>query len=161
METDKVTIEQFIERNRISLKADWTDHNPNMADSENMDHWKVTLARKDAVPRRTASGVDLLKNIKTVARMTLYFSRGYGNEGKDPTAEEVLDCLASDAAGIENAAGLLTEPDFEDWCSEYGFEADSRKAEQTFKACVHQARRLKTFLGDELYAQLLWDIERG
>ena len=71
-----------------------------------------------------------------------------------PELEDLLDCLASDASGIENS------PDFEDWCGEYGYDTDSRKAEKIFKTVEHQARRLKQFLGDDLYEALLWNTER-
>ena len=131
--TDTVTIAQFVAANRITMTAMWTDRNPNMDDAEYMDHWKVVIRR----PGHT---------------LTTYFSMGYGHSGKAPKAKDVLDCLASDASGTENS--------FEDWCSEYGYESDSRKAERIYKACEHSAKRLKAFLGEELYQQLLWHCER-
>lgn len=136
MATDTVTIEQFINDNGITLTAVKTDRNPNMADSRDMDHWKVTLKRGRA-------------------RMTLVFSMGYGHKGASPEARDVLDCLASDASGIDNSRG------FEDWCANYGYDTDSRKAEKTYNAIRHQASRLETFLGDsDLYQQLLYQTER-
>jgi hypothetical protein len=66
----------------------------------------------------------------------------------------VLDSLASDAAGYENS------PDFGDWCGEYGYDEDSRKAERIFKDVERQSAKLKKFLGDDLYETLLWDTER-
>jgi hypothetical protein len=81
-------------------------------------------------------------------KMTVVFSMGRGLEGRAPEAVDVLDCLAMDAAGVRNAA------DFEGWCSEYGFDADSRKAEKTFKACEKQASQLERFIGDA-FDQLL------
>ena len=135
MATDTFTIAQFIKANRISMTAERTDSNPNMADPVNMDHWKcvVRMAGK---------------------RMTVTFSQGYGHKGAEPELSNVLDCLASDAAEIDN------NPSFDDWASEYGYDADSRKAEKTFKACEHEAKRLQNFLGDDLYQQLLWNTER-
>lgn len=141
MATDTVTIAQFIKANRIGLMAEWADGNPNMTDdSRSMDHWKVVLIRR--IPGRTGR------------QMTTFFSKGRGHGGAKPTADEVLDCFASDAASIENAQG------FEDWASEFGYDPDSRKAERAFKACEHQAKRLHNFLGDDLYDQLLWHTER-
>jgi hypothetical protein len=58
----------------------------------------------------------------------------------EPTAADVLSCLCSDAS----AAGQS----FEDWCSDLGYDADSRKAEATYKACEAIAPRLTRFLGD-------------
>jgi len=119
----------------ITATAEWTDHNPNM-DDEDMDHWKVTLRRK--FPRR---------------QMTVYFSMGYGHNGAEPTAEDVIDCLASDASGYDNARG------FEDWAGDYGYDADSRKAERIYRVVGRDAARLRRFLGDD-YSAILYDTER-
>ena len=129
------TLAEFIERNKITLQATETDRNPHMADSENMDHWRVTLTCN----RRT---------------FTLYFSKGRGHHGAEPTADEVLDCLASDASGVDNARG------FEDWASEYGYDTDSRKAEKIYKQCGKQAEKLKNLLGPATYQELLYETER-
>jgi hypothetical protein len=132
MLTDTVSIEQFAQDNRISMTAERTDSNPNMVDSSNMDHWKCVLARGKK-------------------RMTVYFSMGYGHKGAEPRVDEVLSCLSSDSVSV-------ADHDFEEWCSELGYETDSRKAEKTFKTCEHQAKRLQNFLG-LLYDQLLYHTE--
>jgi hypothetical protein len=150
MATDTVTIEHFIEAQRISMTAVRTDSNPNMPDSRNMDHWKVTLVRRDA-PRVRGSWE---YQGKILAKMTLTFSQGYGHNGEEPELGDVLDCLSSDAAGLANAQ------DFEEWCSEFGYDPDSRKAYKTYTAVEHQASRLQTFLGDDAYDALLWHTER-
>lgn len=132
------TINDFIADQHITATAEWSDRNPNMdEDSKNpMDHWRVVLQRSGG------------------KRMTVYFSKGRGHNGKPAEASEVLDCMASDAAGVENAQS------FEDWASEYGYDTDSRKAHRTYSICKRQAERLKKFLGDEAYEKLLWDMER-
>jgi hypothetical protein len=71
-----------------------------------------------------------------------------------PKLADVLDCLASDAAGFENAQS------FEDWAAEYGYDTDSRKAEKVYRTVERQAKQLRRVLGDEGYNALLWDIER-
>ncbi len=129
------TMKEFIEQNKITLTSERTDSNPNMDDSSKMDHWKCTLRQPDG------------------RRMTVTFSKGSGHHGEEPEAAEVLDCLASDSSGIENAQS------FEDWCGEYGYDTDSRKAEKIFKTCERQAEKLKAFLG-HLYKTLLWETER-
>ena len=134
MVTDTVTIDQFIDNNGITIKAKSVDRNPHMSDTD-MDHWKCVLARPGK-------------------RMTVTFSKGYGHNGAEPTAAEVLDCLASDAAGLDNSRN------FEDWCSEYGYNEDSRTAWRTYKTVVHEAVRLRHFLLDGLYDQLLYQVER-
>ena len=128
-----MNVKQFCDKHKIKARAEWADANPNMADSQNMNHFKVTLRYSGR-------------------QMTLYFSQGYGISG-EPTAADVLNCLASDSSSVENARS------FEDWASDLGYDTDSRKAEKIFKVCEKQAERLKKFLGEDLYKILLWDTE--
>lgn len=130
--TTAYTVAQFVDRNNIRLACDWAENNPNMAD--NMNHWRCVLK----CDRR---------------QMTFYFSQGYGI-ANDPDLESVLDCLASDASGYENARS------FEEWADEYGYDTDSRKAERTYHAVAKQSAALKRVLGDDLYETLLWNTER-
>jgi len=136
-ETIQIPLADFINDNRISSISEYTDSNPSMPNSNDMDHWRVKLINHS---RRT--------------RMTLTFSKGLGHYGKPPETKEVLDCLAMDASGIENA------PDFEDWCGEYGYDTDSRTAERTYNATVKQTAKLRNFLGDDAFETLLWNTER-
>jgi|SRR5882672_3289550 len=117
----------------IVMTATATDANPNMDDtSHDMDHWSCKF-------RRAGS-----------ARvMTVIFSMGSGHHGKAPTACDVLDCLASDATGCDGRS-------FEDWCGDYGYDTDSRKAERTWKATVRQSAKLQQFLGDDFAAFLYY-----
>lgn len=109
--------------------------NPHMSEDFQGDHWKCVLKSAGS-------------------QMTVYFSMGYGHNGKAPKADDILDCLASDAATIENSR------DFEDWAAELGYGDDSRKAERTFHVCEKQAAKLKRFLGEPAYERLLWSTER-
>ena len=136
METDTVSIEQFVKENRVVIRAERVDRNPNMRDQQ-MDHWKVTLKTKRDRCRS----------------LTLYFSKGYGHNGASPEVAEVLNCLASESSG--------TDQDFADWCSDLGYDADSREAERIYKVCLHQAGRLRRFLGDEQYERLLYHVDNN
>lgn len=71
-----------------------------------------------------------------------------------PDAETVLDCLAFDCSGTENARS------FEEWADEYGYDHDSRKAEATYRACQETAAKLARFLGEEAFQTLLFNTER-
>ncbi len=144
--TMPITITEFLAMNRITMTAKPAATNPNMPGTNNMDHWRCTL--------RNGCG----------DRMIIPFSMGCGNNGRSPTAEDVLDCLASDSASIENARS------FEDWAAqmgsdpdsraaEMGSDPDSRDAEKSYRVCLKQADKLKAFLGLQ-YHILLWDIER-
>lgn len=125
----------FIRNHQITATSRRVDTNPTAPDWTDADHWRVELRR----PGR---------------KMTVYFSMGYAHKGKPPEVADVLDCLASDSAGIEQAR------DFADWCAEYGYDTDSRKAHRTFKVCERQAARLHKFLSDDAYNQLLYRTER-
>lgn len=88
----------------------------------NMDPWEVTLRngrRRLSVPFFTGEGL-----------------RGHG----EPSAAGVLACLLSDAG---------VSADFEEFCSEFGYDVDSRKAERTHVACLAIRAKLEKFLGAE------------
>ena len=132
--TKTVPLRLFIARLGVTATAEMVDRNPHMDGSDQMDNYRVLLrhGRK---------------------QMTVYFSMGLAL-GREPSAEDVLDCLASDASGVDNASS------FEDWCGEYGYDTDSRKAERIFKVCERQAAKLRNFLGQDDYEALLWHTER-
>ena len=134
MTNNMITIKQFVNRYKVKASSKLAESNPHMIDEQwNANHYKVTL--------------------KTRGRQyTLYFSKGVLLTG-DPTAEEVLSCLALDAASIENSRS------FEDWASDLGYDPDSRRAEKIYNGVVKSSERLKILLGDEGYNQLLWDTE--
>lgn len=58
----------------------------------------------------------------------------------EPTAADVISSLCIDAN--------CGEMSFEDFCSELGYDEDSRSAEATWKACVKTAPRVRKLLGD-------------
>lgn len=85
--------------------------------------------------------------------MRVPFSQGPAHT-KEPSAADVLDCLAMDACGFENARS------FDDWCAEYGYDTDSRKAERIYNIIARQAAKLRAMLGQDNYETLLWNTER-
>jgi len=87
--------------------------------------YRVTLTR------RTAGGGR--------RQLTVDFFMGPAST-REPTAADVLACLVIDA----NAG----EQSFEEFCSDLGYDSDSRKAERIHAACVRMAPRLRRFLGE-------------
>lgn len=84
-------------------------------------------------------------------------TRGYEefmawSEPEPPTAEEILDSLASDVSSIDQP--------FEEWASEYGYDTDSRKAEKTYEACRTEYYNLRKLLGARDLETLLNDVVR-
>lgn len=82
-------------------------------------------------------------------RMEFPFWTGEAYGTTKPTAVDVMDCLCSDAAGIENARG------FEDWAADLGYNTDSRRAEAVYKRCGELANELRAFLGND-FETFLW-----
>lgn len=62
---------------------------------------------------------------------------------KTPTAYDVLACLQKYPVGT-----------FEDFCSEFGYDEDSRTAEKTYKAVLKEYNSLCTLFSDEELEQL-------
>jgi hypothetical protein len=72
-------------------------------------------------------------------RLTVPFYMGPAHTS-EPKAADVLACLCSDVGAGEQS--------FEDFCSDLGYDADSRKAEKTWKACAKLAPKIRRLLGD-------------
>jgi hypothetical protein len=63
-----------------------------------------------------------------------------------PTTRDVVECLASDVFCFDRDYVR----DFEDFCSDLGYDPDSRKAEATYKAGVKQTKAFERFIGPDL-----------
>ena len=70
-------------------------------------------------------------------RLTVPFYTGPGCKG-EPSAADVLACIVSDA--------LAGEMSFHEFCREFGYDDDSRKAKATHRACQGMAK-VRGFLG--------------
>lgn len=75
------------------------------------------------------------------------------NDGskKPDNVAEIVHSVVMDSHAVDY--------DFEEWCEEYDFDVDSRKAEKTYKACLDSARDLRNFLGDEKFEEYLHETE--
>ena len=98
---------------------------------EGTTSWRCTL--------RPASG----------RRMTVPFYMGPALTG-EPTIEDVMSCLVSDATSYDNS------PTFHEWCSEWGIDLDDRAevrtATRTHTACAKISAQLHAFLGEKFDA---------
>jgi hypothetical protein len=128
----------FCEEHGITLQAAH-DGEETAPDGWRHDLWTCRLKRKDG---------------HATSSMTVPFKMGQGHKGKPPTLADVLDCLASDSASVEEAEN------FHDWAHSLGMNLDSIKDREIYQACERQARALKRFLGRELYEELLYATER-
>lgn len=138
MNAQTITLDQFITEQQLIMSVRPIKRNPYMQGEKMPRNFECTIEFEGRGYHEP---------------LTVYFSQGSAHK-KPPTLAEVLDYLASDASGVDNAQS------FEDWASEYGYDTDSRKAEKTYNICAQQAQELKALLGQDAYDQLLYETER-
>ena len=141
------TLDSFLKRHKLEFACKRVDARPDgLMDSDHMTrHFHVRISRE-------------------TRSFSLYFSQGSAHR-EDPTLADVLDCLASDASGFENAQFQSTSPKcvesaFQCWAGEYGYSTDSRKAEKIYRVTKRQSEQLTRVLGESAYRELLWETER-
>jgi hypothetical protein len=118
------------------LRATSTRKLPNfrwLAILQRRDNWsEVGSVKEDG----TGLQVDFWTHLEKYIKST-------GDNGPvTPTAYDVLACISSDVSMSDN---------FGNWCSDFGWDTDSRKALATFERCKELAAKLKAFFtADEL-----------
>lgn len=121
-------MKNFVQENNIKVINERVSENPHMADSYNMDNYKSVLKFDNR-------------------QITLYYSKGYGHKGAEPTAEEILECLQMDINSVESSAG------FQDWAEGLGYDTfdpkSLKKAEKIFNTILRQDKKLQNLLGDK------------
>lgn len=125
-------IADFIAKHSFVITTRRADSNPNMENSEDMDHWKVTLI----APKPGSKSFD---------RMTLTFSMGRGHEGAAPATAEVLNAIALDCSALDMQ--------LEAFQSEFGYD-DVRKASKVWNACRKEAAKFKNAFGESKLDEL-------
>lgn len=91
---------------------------------------KMSMDEAEAIKRECETG----RNQKTRGEIKL-----------DPV--DFMYSIVSDADAID-AGG------FEDWCSNLGYDTDSRKAEEIYKICVDYGLKLRSALGEAALTKL-------
>ena len=76
-----------------------------------------------------------------------YFSVRVSAKLPAPSLKDVLYSLVSDS-------DVLHYDSFESWASEFDYDADSRRAENTYQACLKIALKLSSILGMDKLEQL-------
>ena len=140
------TMAEFVKLCNISMTCEWSDSNPAMRASTSDDDM-LSLMWYNRMKHYRCT-------LKTSRRqMTVYFSMGSART-KEPTVADVLDCLAMDAICIDNTRT------FEEWAREYGYDDDSRRVEKSYNVTKRQTNKLRAFLGNPWYEELLYRTER-
>ena len=102
-------------------------------DSRNVAQWQVTFENNQAIPYFTGLGLRSSApkpsdNGPAPCRRTLMHAR-LENQRKPiaPKIAEALNCLLLD--------GMAFDRGFDDWCTDLGYDSDSRKALAAYDAC--------------------------
>ena len=120
----------------------------NECDKQANDFLKETKTSFEAVFETYGKHFDDDKESRNIYKITLkrngkQFSFNFGqsindtNAGIDPTAYDVLSCLTKYDPGS-----------FDDFCSDFGYDNDSRKAEKTYKAVVKEYNKVNAMFND-------------
>lgn len=113
--------ENFLEQTGTKLKWEYLKHDKYWhEDKVTRDIYKFTLTRN----KKRYSGT---------------FGQSIADFGKIPTAYALLSCLTkSDPCTFEN------------FCSDFGYDTDSRNAEKTYKAVIKEWQGVNKLFGDVL-----------
>jgi len=184
MEEVIITMEQFCTEHGIKadfvhtgIKTTMEKNREGVKEPHSMDGWLVTLSMAGkTMSTEFKTGLGL----RTPDRNKIAHARGFWPDKREieqmknkammskngakwlidccdpvkPEVQQLIDCLASDASAYDCARN------FEDFCADFGYDEDSRKAESIYKGCGDTAKELKFFLGSELYEKLLYKVER-
>lgn len=64
----------------------------------------------------------------------------------EPAMSDVLNCLMTDATALDES--------FKNWCDNFGYDVDSRKAERTYFECQELGEKVLRILGRERFERL-------
>ena len=135
-----MTIDEFIAKHQLEMRLSRllgrTDHF-SFDDTWNKTarHWQFKIERIGFGPSTEFIGE---------------YSQGSAHKNP-PKFRDVLDCLALHARS--------TDQSFEDWCSDFGYDTDSRNAQKTYEACAETRTKLMTLLGRDALREFLTEVE--
>lgn len=107
-----------------------------------MDKWSCTFTRTGST--RQAVEFDFFTGLglrKAPAGVTRAFDKVRMAKPKEPHPADVLHSLILDSSAVDQS--------FESWCSDLGYDRDSRKALTTYEACQQNADKLRGFVTRE------------
>jgi hypothetical protein len=128
-------------------------------------NWRVTLRTKEGreiITTDYSAGIGHCPSYKQGARLTLEYAEKIAHEtevGKqalsshrfgskiEPKLADVVYSLVSDASAIDYAT-------FEEWAGDVGYDTDSRKGEQVYRACLEIGLKLRAMLGEPALTRL-------
>lgn len=154
----EVQTEKFLKDTQTEFKAEFLKHGSHFEDDKDKrDIYRVTLKRGNREysfnfgqsiahsgrytyykgSEKVVSN-DKKELNKRVGRIVALGELKINTEQQPPSAYSVLSCLQKYEVGT-----------FKDFCAEFGYNEDSRKAEKTYNAVVEEYNNLKMLYSDE------------
>lgn len=134
--------EEFLQKTGTTFSAEFVKHGKHFTDEKySRDIYTCELRRGDRF-YIFQFGQSLKESITPEHRKQIK-NRKKELEKLKPTAYDVLACLQKYDVGT-----------FEDFCSEFGYDADSRKAEKIYKAVLDEWRNVQILFSDEELEEL-------
>ncbi|MBU1122379.1 MAG: hypothetical protein KKF54_06775 [Candidatus Omnitrophica bacterium] len=117
--------EDFLKATNTKFKAKYYNHDYYFdEDKETRDIYKITLRNKNG-------------------SYTFKYGQSLANVGQKPNAYDVLACLTKYDVGS-----------LEDFCGNFGYNTDSRKAEKTYRAVVKEYNNITRLFNTEEIGKL-------
>ena len=114
--------EDFLKETNTEFKAEFLKNGKHFeTDTETRDIYLITLKRGERI-----------------YKFNFGQSLNYSDRKIKPSAYDVLACLTSLEVG-----------EFKDFCDNFGYDTDSRKAEKTYKAVLEEWNNIKILFSDE------------
>lgn len=102
-----------------------------------------TLPRMQWIHKNSGS---VVRNAKEAIEKNMLVLAKKNGKVIGPSVADVLSCLLTDSVACEQS--------FEDWCSDFGADTDSRKAFNTYEVCQQNGDKIMKLLGKEIVQNL-------
>lgn len=121
--------QEFAQKHKISLKCTHFGYGKHFADDTQSRHiFRCMLVRKDGQIEK---------------QYTFKFGQSIADGNTPPNIYDVLTCLQKYDVGT-----------FEDFCSEFGYDEDSRKAEKIYNAVVKEYEGMLRVFGTDILEEM-------
>lgn len=130
--------DQFISKHQLGFRVERIASRPDDLGcwQRGARHWRVEF-----------------RTLRNDNALVTYFSQGSAHT-EEPTAAEVLECLASDARAYEDVCDVLG------FAREFGYDLDSNKGEErcraAYKGCQKTHAQLGALVGVEAREELMY-----
>lgn len=164
-DTDRAVAE-YLKANHIHFSSRYKGTKKAFDGKNVMDSWTVKIglhefeyytgvghriAHLKTMHRLTTKQINGVKELKELLRKdrlddTVFKLSDGVNYAVSPAQASVLYCLLSDASGAEE--------NFYDWCDNFGYDSDSRKAFDTYNACCDTLLKVRKIFTSTQRAEL-------